>query len=66
MKAISLEEVEVGDNLLFYFPDDRSFKEISVDEVDLDDRSVVCVEEGLNWYPNEDEQYIIINYEGEE
>jgi hypothetical protein len=64
MKAIDFEEVKKGDTILVY---DKSYSnpfiKIVVDSVE--EHSVICADTGLDVYPDENDQYILIDYEGE-
>ncbi len=63
MKAISFGKVKKGDTIVMYDPSySDPFIKIVVAKVDENDRSVVCVDTGLNFYPNEEDQYILIDY----
>jgi len=65
MKAISFDEVSGGDQLLFRYTTRSGcieFLIITVIDIDKEDHSIISnLNNGLNIYPNEDDQYILIN-----
>lgn len=66
MKAINFEEVKKGDTILVY---DKSYSnpfiKTVVDSVNEDEHSIICADTGLDIYPDENDQYILIDYENE-
>lgn len=66
MKAVYFDEVKKGDTILIY---DKSYSnpfiKIIVDSVEYDEHSVICADTGLDIYPDENDQYILIDYKGE-
>lgn len=66
MKAIDFEEVKKGDTILVY---DKSYSnpfiKIVVESIDEDEHSVICAHTGLDIFPDENDQYILIDYENE-
>jgi ribosomal 30S subunit maturation factor RimM len=64
MKAIDFSEVKSGDTILVY-DKTRSvpFIKVRVNNVDLQEHSVICSDTGLDIYPDENDQYILIDYE---
>ena len=66
MKAIDFEEVKKGDTILVYDKTySNPFIKIVVGSVEEDEHSVICADTGLDVYPDENDQYILIDYEDE-
>lgn len=67
MKAVNFEDIQVGNRILFVYKDrtgDRNYMELIVRGIDSDDNSIISnLNGGLNIYPNDDNQYIVITDE---
>jgi hypothetical protein len=59
MRAKNYDDIEIGDQILFQMHDGHIFK-VEVESKNEDERSVLCVNNILDFYPNEDDQYIVI------
>lgn len=65
MRAVNFENIEIGNTVLTDYLDEaneRTFMTLTVRDIDKEER---CVETNLNGgmdlYPNEDDQYIVID-----
>lgn len=70
MKAVNFEEIEIGDKILVDLKDqsgDHNYTILEVRDIDEEEHSIISnLNGGLDIYPNEDDQYILVDYEGEE
>jgi len=70
MKAVNFEEIEIGNKILVDLKDlsgDHNYTILEVRDIDKEERSIVSnLNGGLDIYPNEDDQYILVDYEGKE
>ena len=69
MKAVNFEEIEIGDRILVDLKDrsgDHNYTILEVTDIDKEEHSIISnLNGGLDIYPNEDDQYILVDYEGE-
>jgi len=69
MKAVNFEEIEIGNKILVDLKDlsgDHNYTILEVRGIDYEEHSIISnLNGGLDVYPNEDEQYILVDYEGE-
>lgn len=55
------ELIEVGEIILVEYPIEGIYRQVVVSEIDETDRSIVSdTIGGLNIYPNEDDQYLVV------
>lgn len=70
MKAVNFEEIEIGNKILVDLKDrsgDHNYTILEVRDIDEEEHSIISnLNGGLDIYPNEDDQYILVDYEGEE
>lgn len=70
MKAVNFEEIEIGNKILVDLKDrngDHNYTILEVRDIDKEEHSIISnLNGGLDIYPNEDDQYILVDYEGEE
>lgn len=59
MRAKNYDDIEVGEKILFKMPDNRIFK-LEVESKNEEEHSILCVDNVMDFYPNEDDQYIVI------
>lgn len=60
MRAKNFDDIEIGNKILMEIPGDRIALFV-VSEIDQEDRSVLCKDSIFNFYPNEDDQYIVLS-----
>lgn len=60
MRAVDFDNIEVGNKILMEIPG-GNLMEFEVSEIDSEDRSVLCKNNVMNFYPNEDDQYIVVD-----
>lgn len=70
MKAVNFEEIEIGDRILVdlkgRWEGDHNYTILEVTDIDKEEHSIISnLNGGLDIYPNEDDQYILVDYEGE-
>jgi len=69
MKAVNFEEIEIGNKILVDLKDlsgDHNYTILEVRGIDYEEHSIISnLNGGLDVYPNEDDQYILVDYEGE-
>jgi hypothetical protein len=69
MKAVNFEEIKIGNKILVDLKDlsgDHNYTILEVTDIDKEEHSIVSnLNGGLDIYPNEDDQYILVDYEGE-
>jgi hypothetical protein len=70
MKAVNFEEIEIGNKILVDLKDlsgDHNYTILEVTDIDKEEHSIVSnLDGGIDIYPNEDDQYILVDYEGED
>jgi hypothetical protein len=70
MKAVNFEEIEIGNKILVDLKDlsgDHNYTILEVTDIDKEEHSIVSnLDGGIDVYPNEDDQYILVDYEGED
>lgn len=70
MKAVNFEEIKIGNKILVDLKDlsgDHNYTILEVTDIDKEEHSIVSnLDGGLDIYPNEDDQYILVDYEGED
>ena len=60
MRAKNFEDIKIGDNILFQMPDERIFR-LEIEKIDNDERSIMCKDWDLDFFPNIDDQFIVID-----
>lgn len=58
IRAKDFDDIEVGDRILREFP--HSFIIFEVERIMPDERSVICKDNCMDFYPNDDDQYIVV------
>jgi hypothetical protein len=70
MKAVNFEEIKIGNKILVDLKDlsgDHNYTILEVTDIDKEEHSIVSnLDGGIDVYPNEDDQYILVDYEGED
>jgi hypothetical protein len=70
MKAVNFEEIKIGNKILVDLKDlsgDHNYTILEVTDIDKEEHSIVSnLDGGIDIYPNEDDQYILVDYEGED
>ena len=60
MRAKDFDEIEVGDKILIEVPN-SGIMIFEVESIDEDERSVICKDNYMDFYPNDDDQYIVLD-----
>jgi hypothetical protein len=70
MKAVNFEEIKIGNKILVDLKNlsgDHNYTILEVTDIDKEEHSIVSnLDGGIDIYPNEDDQYILVDYEGED
>jgi hypothetical protein len=70
MKAVNFEEIKIGNKILVDLKNlsgDHNYTILEVTDIDKEEHSIVSnLDGGIDIYPNEDDKYILVDYEGED
>lgn len=60
MRAVDYEEIQPGDIILMDIPG-NGMMAFEVEEINEEEHSVKCKDNWMDFYPNDDDQYIVKN-----